>query len=83
MIAKSEEKQEETEEEEEAEKTICVLQYRGKLTEKKNLSMYLKGLKEPCTVIMTLRKLKTVLLSLKAPVEKDLKGGVVYEISNK
>ena len=29
---------------------------------------------------MALRKLKTVLPSLKAPVEKSLKSGVVYEI---
>ena len=29
---------------------------------------------------MTLRKLKTVLPSLKAPVEKHLRSGVVYEI---
>ena len=40
----------------------------------------MKRIEAPCKVIMTLRKLKTVLPSLKAPVEKSLKSGVVYEI---
>ena len=40
----------------------------------------LKSIKAPCTVIMTLNKLKTVLPSLKAPVEKALKSCVVYDI---
>ena len=60
------------------EKAILFLQYRGKLTEK--FEHALKRIEAPCKVIMTLRKLKTVLPSLKAPVEKSLKSGVVYEI---
>ena len=35
----------------------------------------------PCTVVMTLRKLKTIMPSLKPPVEKMLKSKVVYLIS--
>ena len=57
---------------------MIFLQYRGKLTEK--FEHALKRLEAPCKVIMTLRKLKTVLPSLKAPVKKSLKSGVVYEI---
>ena len=34
----------------------------------------------PCKVIFTLRKLKTVLPSLKEPVEKNLRSGIVYKI---
>ena len=34
----------------------------------------------PCRVVMTLRKLKTVLPSRKPPVEKMLKSNVVYKI---
>ena len=34
----------------------------------------------PCKVIITLRKLRTVLPSLKSPIKKALKSGVVYEI---
>ena len=78
IITKPEDKQEETEEEEEVEKAMIFLQYRGKLTEK--FEHALKRIEAPCKVIMTLRKLKTVLPSLKAPVEKSLKSGVVYEI---
>ena len=51
-IAKPEEKQEETEEEEELEKTVVLLQYCGKLTEK--FEHVLKRIKAPCIVIMTL-----------------------------
>ena len=35
----------------------------------------------PGKVIFTLRKLKTVLPSLKEPVERNLKSGVVYKIT--
>ena len=54
------------------------IQYRGKGTEE--FAQSLHNIKAPCTVIMTLRKLKTVLPSLKAPVEKHLRSGVVYKI---
>ena len=39
------------------------------------------NINEPCTIIMTLRKLKAVLPSLKPPVEKMLKSGPVYRLT--
>ena len=55
------------------------LQYRGFVTEKFEQS--LQRLRVPCIMINTLKKLKTVLPSLKLPVEKFLKSKVVYKIS--
>ena len=55
------------------------LQYRGQVTED-----YLKALnriKAPCKVILTLRKMKTVLPSLKSDVEKALRSRIVYKIT--
>ena len=54
------------------------LQYRGKATEEFAKSLH--NCKAPCTVIMTMRKLKSVLPSLKAQVEKHMKSGVVYKL---
>ena len=58
--------------------TKIFFQYRGKCTE--DFARSLHKCKAPCTVIMTLRKLKTVLPSLKPQVEKVLKSGLVYKI---
>jgi hypothetical protein len=61
------------------EKFPLVIQYRGKCTEE-----YARGLHRclaPCTIIMTLRKLKTVLPSLKPAVEKLLRSGIVYKLA--
>ena len=55
------------------------VQYRGKATE--HFARALHNCQAPCTVVMTLRKLKTVMPSLKPPVEKDLRSGVVYQIT--
>ena len=57
---------------------LLFLQYRGKCTEK-----YASAIKKTGVLvkpIFTLRKLKTVTPSLKEPVVKDLKSGVVYKI---
>ena len=54
------------------------IQYRGKSSE--HYAHALHNLEVPCTVVMTLRKVKTVLPSLKPPVEKELRSGVVYKI---
>ena len=54
------------------------LQYCGRCTD--DYARALHKAQAPCTVVMTLRKLKTVLPSLKEPVEKMLKSGVVYKI---
>jgi len=63
---------------EEIPKRAIFIQYRGKFTE--DYARKLHKIKAPCNVIMTLRKLKTVLPSLKPPVEKVLRSGVVYKI---
>ena len=55
------------------------IQYRGKATEEYARSLH--KCNAPCTIVMTLRKLKTVLPSLKPPVEKMLKSGVVYNLT--
>jgi hypothetical protein len=59
-------------------KKAIFLQYRGKCTE--DYARSLHKCKAPCTIIMTLRKLKTTMPSLKPPVEKHLRSGVVYMI---
>ena len=65
---------------------LIFLQYRGKCSE-----TYARDIKRlcsssvvtsvPCKVIFTLRKLKTVLPSLKEPVERNLRNGIVYKIT--
>ena len=58
---------------------LLMVQYRGKTTEE--FAKALHKIKAPCRVEMTLRKLKTVLPSLKPKVETLLKSSVVYQIS--
>ena len=55
------------------------IQYRGKLSD--DYSRTLRDLNAPCTVVFTLRKMKTTLPSLKVEVEKALKSRIVYKIS--
>ena len=74
---KSEE--EKTEENDTNDEKLLFLQFRGKVSEK--FERALKKLDTPCKVIFTLRKLKTVMPSLKAPVDKSLRSKVVYQIS--
>ena len=69
----------ESEKEEVQEVKKFYVQYRGKISEKYQAS--LKRSDAPVNVIFTLRKLKTVMPSLKPIVEKPLKSGVVYNIS--
>ena len=61
-----------------SEKFLLKVQYRGRCTD--DYARALHKAQAPCTVVMTLRKLKTVLPSLKEPVEKMFKSGVVYKI---
>ena len=61
-----------------AAKVPIIIQYRGKCTE--DYARAIHKCKAPCTIVMTLRKLKTVLPSLKPSVEKMFKSGVVYKI---
>ncbi|XP_066911760.1 uncharacterized protein [Clytia hemisphaerica] len=66
-------------EDEEDDLKMFFVEYREKLSEE--LKHNLGKLKAPCRVIFTLKKLKTVLPSLKSSVEKSLKSGVVYKIT--
>ena len=60
-------------------KFLFFLQYRGKVTE--NIAMKFKRLNAPCKIIMTTKKTKTIMPSLKPTVPKMLQSGVVYQIS--
>ena len=60
-------------------KKLLFVQYRGKCTEE--YARALHRCEAPCTVVMTLRKLKTVLPSLKPSTDKFLRSGVVYRIN--
>ena len=66
------------EEASEVRKIIVMINYRGKVSE--DYARSLHRINAPCNVIMTLRKLKTVLPSLKPSVEKFHKSGVVYKL---
>ena len=55
------------------------MQYRGKCTEE--YARALHQIEAPCTIVMTIRKLKTTMPSLKPPVEKFIRSGVVYKIT--
>ena len=61
------------------EKILLKVQYRGKCTE--DYARALHKCNAPCMIVMTLRKFKTVLPSLKPPVEKMLKSEVVYQLT--
>ena len=63
---------------EDKDKFMLFVQYRGKCTEE--CAQALHKINAPCRIVMTLRKLKTVLPSLKHPVEKMMKSNVVYKI---
>ena len=56
-------------EDKKAEKKMMFLQYRGKVTE--TFERKLNRLNAPCKIIMTARKMKTMMPSLKAPVDID------------
>ena len=56
-----------------------IVQYRGKCTE--DYARALHRCSAPCMMVMTLRKLKTTMPSLKPPIEKMLRSGVVYKIT--
>ena len=66
------------EKEEKLEDKLMFIEYRGKVSEKFEQS--LKKCNAPVKIIFTLRKLKSSMPSLKPPVEKKLKSGIVYRI---
>ena len=59
-------------------KKLLFVQYRGKCTE--DYARALHRCKAPCTIVMTLQKLRTVLPSLKPSVEKEIRSGIVYKM---
>ncbi len=61
------------------EKKLLFVQYRGKCTEDYARALHRSNV--PCTVVMTLRKLRTVMPSLKPPIEKEIRSGVVYKFT--
>ena len=60
-------------------KLMIFLQYRGKVTE--DFCRALKKCSAPVNPVMTLRKLKTVMPSLKPTVEKKIRSDLVYKIT--
>ena len=73
------EPREKVDEEDQNDKKLIFIPYRGKLSE--NFEMSLKKLNAPCKVVFTLKKVKSLLPSLKPSVKKSLKSGVVYRIN--
>ena len=60
-------------------KKMIFVQYRGKCTE--NYARQLHKINAPCTLVLTLRKLRTTLPSLKPQIETNLRSGTVYQIT--
>ena len=58
---------------------MIFLEYRGNSTE--DYCRALRKCKAPCNPVLTLRKLKTILPSLKAKVDKKIRSHVVYKIT--
>ena len=56
-----------------------MIQYRGKCSEEYARALHRCSV--PCTIIMTIRKLRTTMPSLKPPVEKMIRSGIVYKIT--
>ena len=56
-----------------------MIQYRGKCSEE--YARALHRCSAPCTIIMNIRKLRTTMPSLKPPVEKMIRSGIVYKIT--
>ena len=63
----------------EIQKKLLFVQYRGKCSE--DYARALHRSNAPCTVVMTLRKLRTVMPSIKPPIEKEIRSGIVYKFT--
>ena len=64
---------------EDKDKFRLFVQYRGKVTDE--LAQKLHQINAPCRIVMTLRKLKTMMPSLKPPVTSMMRSNVVYQIT--
>ena len=60
-------------------KKLVFLEYRGKVTD--DYCRALRKINAPCQPVLTLRKLKTVLPSLKPAVDKPVRSHTVYQIT--
>ena len=60
-------------------KQLIFIQYRGKCTD--DYARALHRANAPCTMVMTLRKLKTVMPSTKPSMEKIIRSGIVYKFT--
>ena len=60
-------------------KRLVFIEYRGKVTD--DYCRALRKIDAPCQPVLTLRKLKTVLPSLKSAVEKRVRSHIVYRIT--
>ncbi len=60
-------------------KKMIFVQYRGKGTE--DYARALHKYEAPVKIVMTMRKLKTTMPSLKPQIEKELRSGTVYRIT--
>ena len=66
-------------EQKKVEKRLLFVQYRGKASE--DFARALHKIEAPCTPVFTMRKLKSVLPSLKPAIEKLYRGSVVYKLN--
>lgn len=64
--------------EEEVEKKMFIVQYRGKISDEFQRSLF--KINAPCRVVFTMRKLKNVLPSLKSSIDTPFKSWLVYKI---
>ena len=60
-------------------KRLVFIEYRGKVTD--DYCRALRKIDAPCQLVLTLRKLKTVLPSLKSALEKRVRSHIVYRIT--
>ena len=60
-------------------KKLIFIEYRGKITE--DFARSLQKANAPCHPVMTLRKLRTVMPSLKPAIEKRVRSHIVYQIN--
>ena len=75
ILEKKETVTESEEVDEEEEKKMVMIEYRGKISDQFKIS--LNKLNAPSRIIFTLKKLKSVLPSLKSAVDKSLKSGIL------
>ena len=60
-------------------KRLIFIEYRGKITE--DYCRSLRKINAPCQPVLTLRKLKTVMPSLKPAVDKPVRNHIIYRIT--